>query len=87
MKTPVRAIRWKCLDCQGGRPSQVRLCEMAECPLFAYRMGKNPRRAGIGGKKGRKNMEIAAQVGVFGRNEPPPIQVCLPLANEAGSHV
>lgn len=49
-RTPVKAIRAKCLDCQGGRPSLVRNCEMTDCPLYPYRMGKNPNRKGIGGR-------------------------------------
>ena len=48
--TPVRAIRLKCLEC-GGRPKEIRLCQAKDCPLYAYRLGKNPMRAGIGGRK------------------------------------
>ena len=48
--TPVKAIRAKCLDCSGFQPSQVRNCDITECPLFPYRLGKNPNRAGIGGQ-------------------------------------
>lgn len=47
--TPIRAIRAKCLDCSGGRPSIVKKCSSQECDLFPYRFGKNPRRKGIGG--------------------------------------
>ena len=46
--TPIKAIRAKCLECQGDRPSLVRKCEDQNCPSFPYRMGKNPNRAGIG---------------------------------------
>jgi len=46
--TPIKAIRAKCLDCSGFQPSEVRRCEIAECTLFPYRLGKNPNRAGIG---------------------------------------
>ena len=48
--TPVRAIRQKCLDC-GGSPKEVRLCQSQDCPLFEFRLGKNPRRSGIGGRR------------------------------------
>ncbi len=51
--TPIKAIRAKCLDCMCGQPKEVRLCPMTDCSLYPYRMGKNPNRAGIGGKKGR----------------------------------
>ena len=47
--TPLRAIRKKCLDCQGGSRKAVRECN-ADCCLREYRMGTNPKRAGIGGK-------------------------------------
>ncbi len=40
--TPIKAIRLKCLDCSGGCPSEVRQCELEECPLWPYRMGKRP---------------------------------------------
>lgn len=45
--TPLRAIRAKCLEC-AGRRKVVRNCEEADCPLFAFRFGKNPHRKGIG---------------------------------------
>lgn len=40
--TPVRAIRAKCVDCSGGSRSAVRECHLTECPLYKFRMGKNP---------------------------------------------
>jgi len=49
--TPIKAIRKKCLEC-GGRPSEVRRCEISDCPLFIYRFGKNPNRKGVGGRRG-----------------------------------
>jgi hypothetical protein len=45
---PVKAIRAKCLEC-GGSMKEVRLCPAETCPLYPYRMGRNPNRAGIGG--------------------------------------
>lgn len=51
MVTPMRAIRMKCLDCSAGQPLEVRLCTHEACPLYPYRFGRNPKRAGIGGKK------------------------------------
>ena len=44
--TPMRAIRSKCLDCSGGSSNEVRECVIPECPLFAYRLGRNPNRKG-----------------------------------------
>lgn len=49
--TPIKSIRAKCLEC-GGRPSLVRNCDTRDCPLFFYRMGKNPNRSKIGSKTG-----------------------------------
>ena len=46
--TPLKAIRAKCLDCSAGQPKEVRFCAIPECPLYAYRFGKNPKRTGIG---------------------------------------
>ncbi len=43
--TPIKAIRAKCLDCMGGSAKEVRLCNIPECSLFPYRLGKNPARA------------------------------------------
>lgn len=48
MLTPMKAIRAKCLDCSCGSPNEVKLCPVTACPLFHYRFGKNPNRAGIG---------------------------------------
>jgi len=48
--TPLQAIRAKCLDCTCWQPKEVRLCPCEDCPLYPYRLGKNPARKGIGGK-------------------------------------
>jgi len=45
--TPVKAIRLKCLDCCCGSAHEVKLCVATQCPLYPYRFGKNPNRAGI----------------------------------------
>jgi hypothetical protein len=41
-KTPIKAIRAKCLDCSGGSETEVRKCVAVECPLWPFRMTKNP---------------------------------------------
>lgn len=41
-RTPVQAIRAKCLDCSGGECKEVKDCLATDCPLFPYRMGQNP---------------------------------------------
>jgi hypothetical protein len=48
--TPLKSIRQKCLDCCCSQHAEVRHCTVEECPLHSYRMGRNPSRAGIGGK-------------------------------------
>lgn len=46
--TPLKAIRFKCLDCCGGQANEVRLCSCVDCTLYPFRMGKNPALAGKG---------------------------------------
>jgi hypothetical protein len=36
-----KAIRYKCLDCSGGSPAEIRGCGIQKCPLWPFRMGKN----------------------------------------------
>ena len=41
-KSPLKAIRKKCLDCAGSR-GEVRKCESANsCEVHPFRFGKNP---------------------------------------------
>ena len=48
--TPVKAIRKYCVDhCCSGSTRDVRECNATDCPLYLFRMGKNPSRWGIGG--------------------------------------
>ena len=49
--TPIKAIHANCMDCSGYQPKEIRNCHITDCPLYRFRMGKNPRRAGIGIKK------------------------------------
>jgi len=53
--TPIKAIRLACLECCGWSPKEVTGCTSPLCPLFPYRAGSNPERAGIGGRLGQKN--------------------------------
>lgn len=53
--TPLKAIRAKCLDCCCGQSFEVKMCTCTECPLYPYRLGKNPNRKGIGGKPNLSN--------------------------------
>lgn len=40
--SPLKSIRKKCLDCCCGSPNEVKLCHVIDCPLYVYRLGKNP---------------------------------------------
>lgn len=40
--TPMKAIRAKCLDCCNGSAQEVKLCTVSKCPLYDFRLGKNP---------------------------------------------
>ncbi|MEW6195601.1 MAG: hypothetical protein AB1521_10650 [Bacteroidota bacterium] len=42
--SPVKAIKAKCLDCSGGSKKEVRECIIQDCPLYTFRLGKNPNR-------------------------------------------
>ncbi|MEW6008863.1 MAG: hypothetical protein AB1629_04435 [Candidatus Omnitrophota bacterium] len=40
---PIKAIRHKCLECQGNRYSLIRNCDNKDCPLYPYRLGHRPK--------------------------------------------
>ncbi len=40
--TPVKAIRQHCIDCSGESRAEVRNCAVTDCPLYPFRMGRNP---------------------------------------------
>ena len=42
-KSPLKAIREKCLDCTCGQANEVKNCQIEKCPLWKYRMGKSGR--------------------------------------------
>ncbi|GIU70440.1 MAG: hypothetical protein KatS3mg002_1676 [Candidatus Woesearchaeota archaeon] len=48
--TPIKAIRKHCLECSSGIPSEVKNCIITDCPLYPFRLGKNPNRKSIGDK-------------------------------------
>ena len=46
-KSPLKAIREKCVECMGGRESdgyvkRISECVSEDCPTYAFRFGKNP---------------------------------------------
>lgn len=40
----MKAVRAKCLDCCGGNKSVIPVCGISNCPLYPFRLGKNPNR-------------------------------------------
>jgi len=42
---PVKAIRLKCRDCTSDQRSEIDNCTVKKCPLYPFRMGKNPYRS------------------------------------------
>jgi hypothetical protein len=40
--------------CQGGSRKFVRTCPVVSCDFHFYRLGHNPNRKGIGGRKEKK---------------------------------
>ena len=40
----LKAIRLKCLECCCDQVAEVRSCGAEDCPLWPFRMGKNPYR-------------------------------------------
>ena len=45
MKTPIKAMRAKCLDCTCGSHIDIRKCTVIDCDLYPYRFGKRPTQA------------------------------------------
>lgn len=45
IRSPLKAIRAKCLDCCCGQANEVKLCPCEKtCPIWPFRLGKNPYR-------------------------------------------
>jgi hypothetical protein len=61
--TPLKAIRAHCIECSGGNRAEVRLCQLPDCPLFRFRFGRNPARAGVGPKAGPPRRDGRSRVG------------------------
>jgi hypothetical protein len=43
IRTPIKAIRAKCIDCTNGQNVEIRECPIKECPLWEYRMEHRPK--------------------------------------------
>ncbi len=46
--TPLKAIRYQCLECLGWSPQEIKNCTGNLCALYPYRLGSNSERKGIG---------------------------------------
>ena len=46
IRTPIKAIRAKCIDCCCGSAHEVRMCPVVLCPLHEYRLGHRPKTEG-----------------------------------------
>ena len=42
IKSPLKAIRAKCMDCTAGSRTEIQNCPIQNCPLHPFRFGKNP---------------------------------------------
>lgn len=68
-KSPLKALRAKCIDCSGGNSAEVRKCTAVFCDLWPYRMGFGPyhARASVteteGGLEGSHKQSAATLVG------------------------
>lgn len=49
IRTPIKAIRAKCIDCTNGQNVEIRECRITECPLWEYRMGHRPKKDSVDG--------------------------------------
>lgn len=75
MKTisPLKAIRFYCIECSGDSPKEVKLCPISDCPFYQFRLGNNPNRSGIGGNIGSHNelKNSAVESSDFCKNQKP----------------
>ena len=55
--SPMRALRKHCLDCCNDSPNEVRHCPCTTCPLWPFRMGKNPWRLPLSTKERERRSE------------------------------
>ena len=42
--SPLKAIKYKCLECSNGSLHEVKLCPVTDCALYDFRTGHNPYR-------------------------------------------
>ena len=59
--TPLKAIRAKCLDCCCGSFYEIKLCNIQDCALYPFRLGKNPYRK----KREYSEMELKRRIEIL----------------------
>ena len=50
-KVPIKVFRQFCLECMGGNNRFVAECETFDCLCWPFRLGTNPARFGVGGRR------------------------------------
>lgn len=63
LKRLKKAVRDKCLECSGGTPAEVALCELEDCPLFPFRLELWPSLFDGGRANGRAGAEPGGEEG------------------------
>lgn len=47
IKSPLKSIRAKCMECSNHQKGEVLNCKITDCSLYPFRLGKNPNRKRI----------------------------------------
>ena len=72
-RSPLKAIRAKCIDCSGGNKAEVRLCPSKTCPLWPFRSGHRLPKEIVdgegGGEKTLNNLVFSDQSGDSGEED------------------
>lgn len=62
IKSPLVAVRKKCLECMENSAKRVKECECSDCPTFHLRLGKNPfRRSRVVSEDEKKKLSIRSK--------------------------
>lgn len=51
--TPLKAIRYHCLECVCFSSNEVKKCTENLCPMYPYRFGKDPNKKKVSGHRKR----------------------------------
>ncbi len=51
--SPLRSIRYFCIECMGFSALEVKQCTDKLCTKYPYRLGRNTERKGLGGDIGK----------------------------------